>query len=508
MQRPRPEPGAVGDGLLEMRGVSKRFGAVAALSDVNLTVRRGEVHSIVGQNGAGKSTLMHILAGFCRADAGRIALGGVAVEIADAAHALALGIVTVYQELTLLANLTVAENVLLGREPRRGPWVNRHALRARARAILEGVGVGDISVDAEVGALPLAQRQLVEIARALSSDPKLLVLDEPTASLGRDDAERLFGIVDLLKARGVSCIFISHRFAEVLRHCDRATILRNGRVVETMDLAGVSEIDLTVRMIGGSADVFYATAEHATPRREGALLARDLRLAGRVRGVGFGLHRGEILGLTGLLGAGQNEVARIVAGDMTADSGEVLCGGRRVGRGPRAAIAAGICLLTEDRRAESLFLDLPVAENIALPSLRALRWGPLLDLAAQRRAVAGIMQRLDLRAASAAAPVRSLSGGNQQKAILGRWLLRDPAVLVMIEPTRGVDVGAKAELYRTFEALAREGRALLLVSSDVPELLGVADRILVFAAGEVRAEFARGAADEDALNRAIQQQAA
>jgi len=491
-----------------MRGVSKRFGAVAALSDVDLIVRRGEVHSIVGQNGAGKSTLMHILAGVHQADAGRVLLGGREVRIGGTAQALALGIVTVYQELSLLPNLTVAENVLLGREPTRGPLLRRSTMQARARAILESVGVGEIPVDAEVGTLPLAQRQLVEIARALSSDPGLLVLDEPTAALGREDAERLFGIVALLKARGVSTIFISHRFAEVLQHCDRATILRNGRLVETLDLAGVSEADLTVRMIGESAEAFYATAEHATPRRDVALQAHGLRLAGRLRGVDLTLHRGEIVGLTGLLGAGQNEVARIVAGDLAADAGDVVCGGRRVGVGPRAAIEAGICLLTEDRRAEGLFLDLPVADNIALPSLRRLRWGPVLDLAAQRRAVAGVMRRLDIRAASAGAPVRSLSGGNQQKAILGRWLLRDPAVLVMIEPTRGVDVGAKAELYRTFEALAREGRAILMVSSDVPELLGVADRILVFAAGEVRESVARGEADEDALNLAIQKPAA
>ena len=265
--RPRPEPGspgvaASGEVLLEMRGVGKRFGAVVALADVDVTVRRGEIHSIVGQNGAGKSTLMHILAGIQRADAGRITLDGKPVDIAGPAQALALalGIVTVYQELTLLPNLTVAENVLLGRKPRRGLWLDRAAMRERTRIILDSVGAGEIPDDIVVGALPLAQRQLVEIARALSSDPRLLILDEPTAALGRDDAERLFGIAHMLKSRGVSIIFISHRFAEVLRHCDRAAILLNGRVAETLDLAGVTEADLAVRMIGTSTEArFWAS---------------------------------------------------------------------------------------------------------------------------------------------------------------------------------------------------------------------------------------------------------
>lgn len=490
--------------LLEMRGISKRFGPVAALADVDLHVRRGEVHSIVGQNGAGKSTLMHILSGVHRADEGSIALAGRPVRIDTTARALSLGIVTVYQELSLLPNLSVAENVLLGREPRHGPLLDLRAMNTQARRILDSIGIEDVPADAMVGTLPLARRQLVEIARALSSEPSLLVLDEPTAALGRDDAARLFDVVKLLKNRGISTIFISHRFGEVLAHCDRATILRNGRVVQTLDLEGATEADLATRMLGTDTGSFYAAATHAKPRGEVVLAARRLRLGERLKDVDVTLHRGEIVGLTGLLGAGQNEAARVVAGDLAADGGEMLCKGERVAAGVRAAIDAGICLLTEDRRAEGLFLDLPASQNISLPSLAHLRWGPFLALSRERRLVAAMMRRLDVRTPSGATLVRRLSGGNQQKAIIARWLLRDPTVLVMMEPTRGVDVGAKAELYRALEALAQEGRAILMVSSDVPELLGVADRILVFAGGEIRADFARGEADEDTVNLAIQ----
>jgi ABC-type sugar transport system ATPase subunit len=500
----QPPPSDSAAPLLELHGISKRFGETVALVNVDLAVRRGEIHSIVGQNGAGKSTLMHILAGIHRADAGLIVLDGKPVTIASTGQALALGIVTVYQELSLLANLTVAENVLLGREPRRGPVLDRGAMRARTRAILAGLGVANIAADAMTGTLPLAQRQVVEIARALSYEPRLLVLDEPTAALARQDAERLFDIMRLLRDRGVSVIFVSHRFSEVLRHCDRATILRNGRVVRALDLTGVTEAELTESMIGTSTDAFYATDMHATPREETALEARGLHLESRLHGVDFRLHRGEILGLAGLLGAGQNETARIVGGDLSPDGGEIRRDGRRVRPGPRGAIEAGICLLTDDRRKEGLYLDLSLADNIALPSLRLLGRGPLLNIAARNRAVAGAIRRLEVQATSPWVPVRRLSGGNQQKSMLCRWLLRDPAVLVLIEPTRGVDVGAKAELYRTFEELAREGRAILIVSSDIPELLGIADRILVFVRGRIAQELRRGTANEDEVNLAVQ----
>jgi len=501
---PQPPATVMTDSLLEMRGISKSFVGNPALIDVDLAVRRGEVHSIVGQNGAGKSTLMNVLAGVLRPEAGEIRIDGRRIAIANTADALRLGIATVYQELSLLANLSVAENIFLGRTPLRGMLIDRRKMEADARAVLEQVGCGDVDPRLPVGALPLARRQFVEIAKALSHEPSVLVLDEPTAPLGREEADRLFRIVAALKARGVAIIFISHRFAEILQHGDRVTILRNGRVVETLDMNGVTEAMLTERMIGGSAESFYAA--HHPPEMADAVPAVELRnigLAGRLRDVSLAIPAGRIVAFTGLLGAGQNELARILGGDVVPDQGEVTRAGTAVEHDPRAAIRAGLCLLTEDRKAEGLFLDLSVRENITLPSLGALLRHGIIDGAAERRAVARSIDQLSI-VATPTAPMRTLSGGNQQKAILARWLLRDLAVLVLIEPTRGIDVGAKADIYRDLEALARLGKAIVVISSDVPEVLGIADEIVVFVAGVIHARFVRGQVTEEELNLAIQ----
>ena len=497
-------PGEAVAPILEMRGVSKSFAGIPALVDVDFSARAGEVHSIVGQNGAGKSTLMNILAGVLRPDKGEIRIAGANVTIADAAHALRLGVATVYQELSLLPNLTVAENFFLGRQPLRGPFLDRRAMNDRARDFLARVGCNDVDPRTLVEALPLARQQLVEIAKALSFDPAVLVLDEPTASLAKDAADRLFEIVASLRKRGVAIVFISHRFIEVLAHADRVTILRNGRVVETREMPGVDEQYLIERMIGGAAANFYAGGRATIPApRPVAVEIRDLTLASRVRATTLTVEAGTIVALTGLLGAGQNEVARILGGDMTADSGEIVRSGKAVGTGPRAAIRAGICLLTEDRKAEGLFLGRSVSENLALPSLQALSHVGIVDPGAERRAVAGAIAQFSI-AATARSVTARLSGGNQQKTILARWLLRDLAVLVLIEPTRGIDVSAKAEIYRHLESLARLGKAIIVVSSDTLEVLGLADRVMVFVDGAVRAQYDRGEVSEEALNLAIQ----
>jgi ABC-type sugar transport system ATPase subunit len=489
--------------VLQIRGISKSFVGIPALVNVDLDVRSSEVHSIVGQNGAGKSTLMNILAGVLRQDSGDILLRGAAAPIADTAEALRLGIATVYQELSLLPNLSVAENVYLGREPRRGPFIDRRQMVTNTQAILERVGCGDIDPNGLVGRLALAQRQFVEIAKAVSFEPSVLVLDEPTASLASGEADRLFSIVDALKARGVAIIFISHRFAEVLRHADRVTILRNGRVIETREIAGVTEELLTELMIGGNARTFYAADRPPPPKASASLEAKGISLRGRIARADVSVQPGEIVALTGLLGAGQNELARIVGGDIAADAGQVFLNGATVAPGPRAAIAAGICLLTDDRKAEGLFPSLTVRENLTLPSLAALSRFGVIDRAAERGATAEGIAKLSI-AAQPSSRMRTLSGGNQQKTIIARWMLRDLAALVLIEPTRGIDVGAKHDIYRDLEEMARLGKAILVVSSDVLEVLGIADRIVVFVTGSVHAEYRRGSVDEEALNLAIQ----
>jgi ABC-type sugar transport system ATPase subunit len=489
-----------------MRGVTKRFPGVVALDRVDFSVRRGEIHSLVGQNGAGKSTLMNILSGVYPADEGQIIIDGSPVTIGHPREALRLGIGTVYQELSLLPNLSVADNVFLGREAGRGFVVDERAIVADARAVLERLGVAQIDVNARAGDLPLAQQQLVEIAKVLSHDPRILVLDEPTAPLVHEDTRRLFAILHGLKERGLAIVFISHRFREIVEHCDRGTILRNGQRVQTLDLAGVTEERLAESMIGQQLESFYRhdgprTAETAEP----LLDVEGLSVGAKVVNVDFSLRRGEIVGVTGLLGAGQNELARALFGV----AGEVTGTIRRSGRAiridsPADAIRHGICLLTENRKLEGLFLDLSVEENMTLPSLRSMRRGPFVDHRRERRAAHGFIDKLNIVVRSAAARVRTLSGGNQQKVILARWLMRDLDVLILIEPTRGIDVGAKAEIYQDLTALAREGKGIIVVSTELPEILGLSDRILVMNDGRLSRVIGRDEADEELLLAAIQ----
>ena len=491
---------------LELRGLSKRFPGVVALDDVSLALRGGEVHGLVGQNGAGKSTLINILSGMLSPDAGTIGIAGAPVAIRDPHHALALGIATVYQELSLLPNLTVAQNLALGREPVRRGLLDRRAAAAKAEETLRRLGLG-IKAATLVGNLSLAERQMVEIAKALASNPRILVLDEPTAPLGQRESAQLFEAVRRMKAQGVALLYVSHRFAEVLSLCDLVTVLRNGRKVTTTGLAGWSEARLTDAMVGGQAERYVGTARTPGPP---ALEVTGLELGARARGVSFTAHRGEVVALTGLLGAGQNEIARAIGGDLPARGGTIRKDGAAlVLRQPHDAVAAHVCLLTEERKHEGILPNRPLRENIAVASLSARKRGPgLVDGIAERRAVEREIRDFGVVAASTEVPMRTLSGGNQQKALIARWDLADADVFVLVEPTRGVDVGARADIYRRLDALARAGKAIVLVSSDLPEVLALADRILVVRDGVIARETRPAEVDEEGLNLMIQGAAA
>jgi ABC-type sugar transport system ATPase subunit len=488
---------------LELRALSKRFPGVLALDGASLTLRRGEIHAVVGQNGAGKSTMINILSGMLAPDAGEIVLAGRPVEIGSTHKAIALGVATVYQELSLLPNLTIAENIVLGREPRRGGFLDTRAMRRRAKAALDRLGL-DLPVERKVGSLSLAERHLVEIAKALSHDPSVLVLDEPTAALAQREVERLFAILKSLRGQGIAIVYVSHRFGEILDLCDRATVLRNGRVVLTTDLADLTEADLTEAMVGGRTELYQRRpAAAAGPV---ILECEGIAWHDRVAAVGFSVRAGEILGLTGLLGAGQNEISRILGGDLPAHGGTIRVGGMPVAlHGPADAVRAGICLVTDERKREGILANLALKENIALPSLvRRRRGGIFVERAGERRAVGDEVRRFGVVASSIDVPVRTLSGGNQQKALIARWHLADAAVFVLIEPTHGVDVAARAEIYRRLAELAALGKALIVVSSEIPELLAIADRILVLRAGRLVAEKTPAETDEERLNLLIQ----
>ena len=492
--------------LIEIGGLGKRFPGVVALEEVSLELRAGEVHGLIGQNGAGKSTLINVLSGMLQPDAGSIRMAGVPVTIGDARRVLSLGIATVYQELSLLPHLTVAENLALGREPQRGGLLDRRGMAARAREALGRLGL-EIAPETPVSRLSLAERQMIEIVKAVASDPRLLILDEPTASLGQREAGLLFAAVGRLKAQGVAILYVSHRFSEVLALCDLVTVLRNGRKVVTTDLAGWTEAKLTDAMVGAQTARYVPTGR--TPG-EVALAARGLRLGERVRGVSLEVRRGEVLALTGLVGAGQNEITRMLGGDLRAEAGSVVRDGRTlVLAGPHDAAVAGIALLTEERKAEGILPNLALRDNVAVASLGERR-GPLgtVDRAAERRDAERATAEFGVVAASGEAAMRTLSGGNQQKALLARWHLADADVFLLIEPTRGVDVAARTEIYRRLDALARGGKAIVVVSSDLPEVLALADRILVLRDGVIAAETTPAAVDEEWLNLMVQGAAA
>jgi rhamnose transport system ATP-binding protein len=484
--------------VLALDAVSKSFGAVRALRDVSLELRAGEVHALAGENGAGKSTLVKLLAGVHRPDAGTVRLAGEPVVFGGPADARDAGVAVIYQEPTLFPDLSVAENIFMGRQPRtRLHRIDRPAIAAATRALFARLGV-DLRPDDPARGLSIADQQLVEIAKALSRDANVLIMDEPTAALTGSEVARLFGVVATLRAQGAAILFISHRLAEIFQICQRVTTLRDGRWIATEPVDGLTEDDLVRRMVGRSLDELYPKQD--TVPGEVALAVHRLTREGVFTDVSFEVRRGEIVGLAGLVGAGRTEVARAVFGIDRPDAGTVEVAGTRLPPGsPSAAMAAGIALVPEDRRAQGLVLDMSIERNIGLVGLRELSTGGLMSRAAERNRARDWAIRLKLKFARLSDPVATLSGGNQQKVVLAKWLATRPAVLIVDEPTRGVDVGTKAEVHRLLSQLAADGIAVLMISSDLPEILGMADRVLVMREGRLAAEIARTDATEESV---------
>jgi inositol transport system ATP-binding protein len=496
-----PEP------LLRMTGISKRYPGVQALENVSFELFSGEIHGLLGENGAGKSTLLKILAGAETSDAGRIEVAGAARTFASPHDAQALGIAIIYQELNLLPNLTVAENVFIGREPGGRMLVSWRRLVEQTRELTARVG---LRVDplAVVRDLSVAEQQMIEIARALSAEARLIIMDEPTSALSETEVETLFAIVRSLRDVGLGIIFVTHRLDEVMRICDRATVLRDGRKVGTRPVAELSVDDLIGMMIGRSVAQLFAPLQ---PREPGPVVLEIAKLCRRgtrqsphaavLDRVDLSVRRGEILAIAGLMGSGRTELARAIFGADTFQSGSVRIDGRAVAiRSPADAIRAGIGLVPEDRKQQALFLALAVRSNISLTALGGLvRWGVLVDERAELDLVERFRGSLNIRMATPDQLVRNLSGGNQQKVVLARWLALEPKILIVDEPTRGIDVAAKAEVHQLLGRLAREGIAIIVISSELPEVLAIADRILVMRQGRVVGETRREEASEELL---------
>ncbi|MEY9951868.1 sugar ABC transporter ATP-binding protein [Leifsonia sp. EB34] len=493
---------------VQLQGISKAFSGVVVLDDVDFDVRPGEVHALAGGNGAGKSTLMKILQGVYQADAGDILIDGVPASIDSIHAAKAAGIGMVFQEFSLVPSLTVARNMLLGAEPlTRLGFIDERALVRKAEEVFAGMGV-DIDPRAEVGRLGTAYWQLTEIAKALSQNARVLIMDEPTASLARHETEALFELIGRLKARGISIIYISHRMDEVYRIADRITVLRDGRRLFTQRLSDVSPEDIVEGIVGRRMEGQLAYREREAVAQDGPPLleVRGLTAGDRVREASFTLRRGEILGLAGLMGSGRTELARALFGIDRATGGEVLVKGKRVAlSSPKRAIAAGLALVPEDRREQGLVLDHSVRENLLLPLLDEVRRGPLLSTAESRSLSTSLIERLRIKVAHPNRPVRLLSGGNQQKVVIAKWLGTDPDVLILDEPTAGVDIGTKSEILDRVRDLAAAGKAVIVISSEYPELLAVSDRILIIREGAIVRELPRrDIPDEETLELAVQ----
>ncbi|MDR1157790.1 MAG: sugar ABC transporter ATP-binding protein [Oscillospiraceae bacterium] len=474
--------------ILTMDGISKAFAGVRALKDARFDLMRGEVHALMGENGAGKSTLMKILTGIYARDEGTITFEGRPVMFKNPREAQAAGIVIVHQELNMLNHLTVAQNVFIGREPMRGKVIDDTKMNRDAHVLFQKLGI-DIDPKATMGSLTIGRQQMCEIAKAISTEASVIVFDEPTAALTDSEIEELFKTILDLRSRGIGIVYISHRMDEIKRITDRVTVMRDGECVGALTTAHCTKDDVVRMMVGRAVYEDPKNRSEIPADAPVVLSVRRLRAGSLVKDVSFDLRRGEILGLSGLMGAGRTETARAIFGADKPDGGEIFVNGRpcRI-HSPRDAVAAGIGYLSEDRKRYGLLVEKDIAANITLASLRDFMKGLSLNRSKEDRAARRHIETLRIKTPSEHQEVRKLSGGNQQKIVIGKWLTRDSQILIFDEPTRGIDVGAKAEIYALMHELARQGKSILMISSDLTEILRMSDRIMVMCEGRKTAE--------------------
>lgn len=486
--------------VLEMKNITKAFPGVKALTAVDLEVRAGEVHAIVGENGAGKSTLMKILAGVHQPDQGNVMISGEKLSFSSPLEARRRGIGMVYQEINLVPDLSVAENISLGNMPNASGLVKRKALNEIAERVLLELGA-NINAQGMVGQLSLSQQQLVEIAKVYASQPRIVVLDEPTSSLSEHEAKALFNVIERMRTNGIAIIYISHRLREVLNISNRVTVLRDGAMIDCRDADGLTPQEMIRLMVGRDLDDVFP--KHQVPIGEPVLEVSELTRFGAFEAVSLTARAGEIVGLAGLVGAGRTEVARAIFGLDRAEGGIVRIHGREIStRSPRSAVRAGIAYVPEDRKRDGAALSLSVKDNISLPVLRRVAQLGWVRRSSERRMAQQKAEELYVSPPVIDRPVSTFSGGNQQKVVLAKWLATRPKVLILDEPTRGVDVGAKADIHTIIGELAAEGVAIVMISSELPEVLAVSDRVYVLNEGRITAEIDRTDADEESVMRA------
>ncbi len=489
--------------LLEVRGIEKSFPGVRALSGVSFDVRPGEVHALLGENGAGKSTLIKIVSGVYQPDVGSILVNGKQVDFSTPDDARRAGVATIYQELLLFPELSVAENIFLGHAPQAGAGrIDWRAMRAKAQQLLDSLEIDDLVPDQIVGALTVGNRQRVEILRALSHDARILIMDEPTAALTESDVTRLFDVVRRLKRRGVGIVYISHRLDEIFAIADRVTVLRDGAYVGSRDVANTNVAELVTMMVGRRIESLFPKT--VAPIGAPVLEARDLVRRPLTRGVSLTVRSGEIVGLAGLVGSGRSELAQTLFGMTPSESGEILLNGESVRiDSAETARAKGIAYVPEDRGTQGLVRGMSVLHNFSLAALGSLSRLGFIDRAAERRMALEGIAKFSVKTSSVDEIAGRLSGGNQQKIVLGKWLANNPKLLILDEPTRGIDVGAKAEIHRLMSQLAGQGVAILMISSELPEVLGMSDRVLVMREGRLVAEFDRADATSETVGAAM-----